>query len=214
MADDDPISPLTTTGCDRDRWGTDIEAQLLVWFLTVFLPMFHKRFDKQARDATGRPAEIAVVILDSGEPHDWRSPLDNIAHLLRSSHEASMFDRFFGPVGIFANICGKLAFTLREKLDSVFAEKRPDLLRPGDFPHQGAGTYRHYRGGASGLPNGADDWWCFKQVVDELIRLKREATRQALKDSKERKPGLKYLGANWFADMLRRIAAPRLPRHN
>lgn len=167
------------------RFGVDVGAQLRTWFRDVYLPDLHKKF--------GESSEIVVCILDPTLPHDWRNPLTNLAYRLVGSSDPEHAD---GAEGLCANIAGKLAFYLRTGLASRLAESRPDLVEPGDFPHEGAARYRNYHGGASGLPCGADDWEVYCDCVDKLIELRAAAAATAIQESRDRVPGRKYLGGS------------------
>jgi len=177
----DPI-PTNRSGL---RFGVDVGGQFRKWFEEEYLPGFH--------DSHGDGAEIVVCILDSTQTHDWRNPLGSLAYRLDGSDDV---ERIEGPEGLSANVAGKLAFHLRTGLPSRVAAHRPDLVEPGDVPLEGAGEYEGYTGGASGLPDGADDWFVFVACVSKLIELRAAAAAKALAASKAREPGMKYLGAS------------------
>lgn len=109
------------------------------------------------------------------------------------------------PDDLRNNVAGKLNFVWRTFQDSAVAERRPDLVEPGDFPYGGAGEYRSYVGGASGLPGGDKDWKVVTDVIDKLILVRgaaAEAALSALHNSEHKRPGIdpvdaariKYLG--------------------
>jgi hypothetical protein len=92
------------------------------------------------------------------------------------------------------NVEHKLRFVLRTGLDSSEAVTRPDLVEPGDFAFAGAGHYRGYTGGVSGLKQ-ESDWWVFCRLVDRLIGIRTRLARAAMGASKNRLEGWKFMDA-------------------
>ncbi|HSX01598.1 MAG TPA: hypothetical protein VLF67_05135 [Candidatus Saccharimonas sp.] len=145
----------------------------------AFLDWFHNQFVPQMKAKYGPDFEFATII----RRHD-RSIDVAVAN--------GEGEKFTGPEGLFANIEHKLAFVDRTGLNSSEARNRPDLVEPGDFPFEGAGTYRGYTGGVSGGKE-ESDWWIFCQVVDRWIELRASSAAPAIAACKDRQPGWKYL---------------------
>jgi hypothetical protein len=106
---------------------------------------------------------------------DWRNPLD---HVLLQAVIWGDVDAGMAPDGTMENVGGKLRFVLREGMDSVEAETSLHLVQPGDFPWQGAGTYRGFTGGVSGRTK-REDWLIFCHLVDHLIDLMNQVAERA-----------------------------------
>lgn len=112
---------------------------------------------------------------------------------------ADEFDALFsGPTGLLNNVAGKLRFVIRTGQNSVQAETQEWLLEPGDFPFEGAGIYRGFTGGVSGLAN-QDNWKVFCWLIDKFVEIRRAAARAAIERMKNRDktnddPLIKYLG--------------------
>lgn len=157
------------------RFGVDVDRQVLNWW---------EGYKSTVRQRYGDGANVMVYVLDPTRDHEWRMPLAGWLYRLVSSAE--------DLDGLMTNIAGKLQFCLRTGLNSVEAEKRFDLLEPGDFPWEGAGFYRGYVGGASGL-NKESDWRVFCEVVDQVIVYRAAAAARAVEASRAKVPDWKYL---------------------
>ncbi len=157
------------------RFGRDIDAEYQAWIAGELQAEFFDRY--------GVEATFAGVILDNRTrwSWDWTNPLAHVLHQVSIGSPERVRE-------LVRNIGGKLHFVLRENEDSVVAESRHDLLEPGDFPFQGAGTYRGYTGGVSGLLS-ESDWWLFCRLVDKLIELRAEAAKPAVMACKNRPKG-------------------------
>lgn len=141
-------------------FGIDVEAQITDWFDGEFTEEFRRRF-------SGR--DIGFFVLDNDRRSEWDSEIPGVHTLL------TLFtgdeDVAFADDGVIDNVNHKLRFVLRTGLNSVEAEKAfRYLVQPGDFPWEGAGTYRSFTGGVSGLLK-EDDWRVFCQIIDKLIEL-------------------------------------------
>jgi hypothetical protein len=112
---------------------------------------------------------FALLNNDFRSEWNWRNPL-NRAHTLFSSVIWGDVATAMAPDGTMENVGSKLRFVLREGKDSVEAETLKHLVQPGDFPWQGAGTYRGFTGGVSGRTK-REDWLIFCHLVDHLISL-------------------------------------------
>lgn len=151
-------------------FGIDVGRQFHEWFNGEFAERFAQR----------HPGEgITLVILDPDKVLAsmlaWRDPLVNmmiVAHI--GDDEAA-----FGSGGTQQNVAGKLQFVLRNQLDSSEARKQPELVRPGDFPYQGAGFWGSVIGGVSGLSQ-EDDWATFQICAEKLTELLRAANTAAM----------------------------------
>ena len=158
-------------------FGIRIDFVLRDWFQEAFLP--------ELREKYGDDVQIAAIVA----PHQyWAIPEECFAHLpqpILSSTGGT-------AVELGENVRRKLRFVLRTGLPSSFARQRPDLVEPGDFPWAGAGVYKGYVGGVSGL-NEESDWWAFERIVDRLIELRTAAALPAIQASKDRIEGWKYL---------------------
>lgn len=182
---------MVSVNAGKPRFGVDIDAELLDWWYEEYLPELRRRH--------GDDINVATVVLDPMmyDLLDWERSLAQELYRLVSGDRDS--EVFAGEVGLVANIGGKLAFVLRTGLDSLEAEKRPDLVEPGDFPWEGAGTYRGYKGGTSGLAK-ESDWRVFMDVVDKTIELRAAAAQTPLASwdrLPDAGPSLKYLTAEW-----------------
>ncbi len=163
-------------------FGVHIDAMLQAWFGEIFVPELRHKY--------GNDTEVAALVLVDTP---WLSPevqLEKMEarHLLLSSDN----ERVTGDEGLLENVRRKLSFVLRTEMPSSFARQRPDLVEPGDFPWAGAGTYKGYTGGVSGL-NEESDWWAYERIIDQLIKLRAEAAQAAIAASKERVEGWRYL---------------------
>jgi hypothetical protein len=191
--------------CEQPRFGTDVDGQLKDWWRGEGIDELRKRF--------GPEVNIYFGVLDPAmaDIFDCEFPLEELLHSLdtRQASQAEGVtvddDYFFGETGLQANVDGKLAFVLRTGLDSSEAQTRADLVEPGDFPMAGAGTYRGYKGGVSGLA-AADDWIVFCWIVDKVIQLRAAAAQAAISACKNRDPNagadIKYLGRRESRDAI------------
>lgn len=176
------ISTLKMAFCKRPdlkREKMDFEevttAELNEWFDGEFTRDFHEKY--------GDEAEISVVIFDgsiNGNPvPGWQRGIGTDA-------------KIDGPEGLTSNVLHKGRFVLRTGLDSSEARNHPELVEPGDFPWEGAGTYRGKKGGASGL-NEESDWWVFRRVVDKYWEIRANVGQRGIQASKDRVEGMKYM---------------------
>ena len=178
-------------------FGINVEEQFLEWFNGEFATEFAERFPDKG---------MTLIVLDGDEPitimENWETPLNFTlitAHL--GDEEAAI-----AADGTEDNVVGKLRFCLRTMMDSAEAERRPDLVREGDFPHEGAGEYKGYYGGVSGLKK-EEDWEIFCRCVDKLIELLAAVNSAAiakadeLREQEDCPRGTKYLnGISLAAD--------------
>jgi hypothetical protein len=163
-------------------FGVDIDAAMQEWW-QGYTVGFHREF--------GEEAAILVQVFDSRQPNLYTV---GCAPLVRYDFRTGPFNtHFIGQEGLQENIERKFYAIQRLGERSLIFEERPDLLEPGDFPYDGAGIYRNYPGGASGLPTGALDWRVFADVVDVLIEMRSAAAARAVNASKGDLPGWKYL---------------------
>lgn len=156
-----------------DVFGVNVEQQFTDWFEGEFTASFIERYPGKG---------IALVILDPDYINqaclNWESPL---------APDTTMIELLIGhasegtkPDGVLDNVAGKLRFVLRTGQNSIEAEKPENigLLREGDFTWEGAGEYRGYVGGVSGLAK-HDDWLVFRECVDKLDHLIAEVNTRA-----------------------------------
>lgn len=123
------------------------------------------------------PVSFALLNPDWRDFYDWRNPFGG-NNLLFSYVASGDVVAGMEPDGTMENVEHKLRFVLRTGLNSVEAQTRLDLVRPGDFPHEGAGTYRGYTGGVSGR-KAPQDWIIFCHLVDKLIEILQQIGAQA-----------------------------------
>lgn len=157
-------------------------------------------------DATypGDHPSISFVTLnnDFRSEWDWRNPL-NPAHIQFSWVIWGDFDAAMAPDGTMQNIEGKLRFVLRENMNSVEAETMKYLVQAGDFPFQGAGTYKGFTGGVSGRSK-REDWQIYCHLIDYLVDLMDQVATEAskacdvLRDKPNCPKGLKYMNVKAF----------------
>lgn len=165
-------------------FGVDIDAMLQAWFSEIFIP--------ELREKYGEDVKLAAIILGALPLLDVKATsLSELPHqhILVTSGD---LDVVGSSEGLVANVEHKLEFVLRTGLPSSFARQRPDLVEPGDFPWAGAGIYKSYPGGVSGL-NEESDWWAYERIVDKLIELRSAAAEAAIAASKARAEGWRYL---------------------
>lgn len=172
----------------RLYFGVDVNAQMQEWWAQEYLPDFKKKYGDY-------PIYVPVLDPEAALPHFWPSPFD---YLLLTLVDGTN-EKLYGPEGLRANVAGKLAPVLRCGLKRSGLIAEPEyihLLAPGDFPHDGAGEHRGYKGGASGLPHGTDDFKVFTDVIDQLIVFRTAAAKAAYAASVARQPGWRYLNAD------------------
>lgn len=109
---------------------------------------------------------------------DWRDPFGNLNHLHGMWVIWGDTADAMAPDGTMNNVESKLRFVLREGLDSVEAETNLHLVQPGDFPWQGAGTYRGFTGGVSGRKK-REDWLIYCHLINHLIDLMNQVATEA-----------------------------------
>lgn len=126
-------------------------------------------FDAWLKANTNGSDPVSFAVLENRQRDDWHwtAPLRNCTFRYVVS---GYVGKGMEPDGTMENVERKLRFVLRTGLNSVEARTRPDLIQPGDFPHEGAGTYRGYTGGVSGR-KAPEDWRIFCHLVDKLIEL-------------------------------------------
>ena len=145
-------------------FGVNVYDMFMDWFDREFTEMFNQRFPDKG---------ITLVILDSDDivelERNWKFPLalGNVMIVVHvGDEEAAKADN-----GTLQNVEGKLRFVLRTGRNSVEAETQQDLVRPGDFPWEGAGNHKGYIGGVSGLA---------KEEDTEMLRICIEKLRELL----------------------------------
>lgn len=138
--------------------------------LELFTTWFHGSYAEKFFKKYGADAHMSLVILDNdGQARlsaNWNTPL-KYAIITLSLGDPKLAE---GAVGTIKNVEGKLKFFCRTGLDSVEAETRPYLVRPGDFPYEGAGEHQYTFGGVSGLKK-EEDWAEFQACVEQLNHL-------------------------------------------
>lgn len=172
-----------------DVFGINVKDQFLNWFNGDFAKMFGERFPGKS---------MTLIILDPDDLIDlmtsWRNPLSYEIIEAHLGDEGATTD----PDGTRDNVVGKLRFVLRTLSDSVVAETEPQLVREGDFPWEGAGSYEGYIGGVSGLRK-EDDWKIFCMCVDKLnelvgaVNIAAMARAAELREQDDCPAGTKYL---------------------
>lgn len=153
-----------------NHFGINVQEKFLSWFHGDFAKEFAERFPGKG---------ITLVILDPDNTLlaclDWHTPL---AHQIfvgvlgdpKASNE---------PGGTYNNVAGKLMYVLRTgSYESRAAETDYAMLRPGDFPWEGAGLYQDFLGGVSGLDK-EDDWAVYCQCIDKLRELLEAVGKKA-----------------------------------
>lgn len=180
-----------------NHFGIDVKRRLNDWFHGEFATEFAERFPDKG---------ITLVILDPDNTLqaclDWRTPL---AHEIfvgvlgdaKASNE---------PGGTYNNVAGKLTYVLRtNSVVSRSAETDYAMLRPGDFPWEGAGMHEDFLGGVSGLAK-EDDWEVYCQCIDKLRELleavgkKAKETADELRGTEGAPRGAKYLNGIVLTD--------------
>lgn len=174
----------------KDIFGVNVEAQFLTWF-----------YGEYATDVEQRHEGRGVTLVLLGAPNrlslidEWDSPLECaefVAHI--GDVEAARADN-----GTLQNVEGKLRFFLRTGVRWTEEDPPIHLVEEGDFPWEGAGEYRGFIGGMSGLPGGKLDWDDFTRCVDKLIELIAAVTSAAIERANELRKqegsplGTKYL---------------------
>jgi hypothetical protein len=154
-------------------FGINVHSQFMEWFDGEYAEQFAQRYPDKG---------ISLIILDPdmslASMYGWRDPLVNAIIAAHIGDD----DAAHGSGGTQDNVAGKLQFVLRTGYDSEFARIRPHLLREGDFPYQGAGSYEDFFGGVSGLAQ-EDDWAEFQVCVDKLIVLLSAAGNAAVAEA-------------------------------
>ncbi len=180
-----------------NHFGIDVKRRFNDWFHGEFAAEFAERFPNKG---------ITLVILDPDNLMqaclEWRNPL---AHEIfvgvlgdpKASNE---------PGGTYNNVAGKLTYVLRTiSVTSLEAETDYVMLRPGDFPWEGAGMHEEFLGGVSGLAK-EDDWAVYCQCIDKLRELleavgkKAKETADELRGTEDAPIGAKYLNGIVLAD--------------
>jgi hypothetical protein len=173
-----------------NHFGIDVKRKFLDWFHGDFAKEFAERFPGKG---------ITLVILDPDNLFqaslDWHTPLAHeilvgVLGDLKASNE---------PGGTYNNVAGKLTYVLRTgSYESLDAETNYAMLRPGDFPWQGAGLYEEFPGGVSGLDK-EDDWTVYCECIDKLRELLDAVGKKAMEVADELRGtegasvGFKYL---------------------
>lgn len=160
-----------------NHFGIDVEKKFIDWFHGKFATEFAERFpDKKG---------ISLVILDPDNivkvRAEWSDPLANaiLVSYLGDQEAHTKAD------GTLQNVAGKLSFCLRGGYThSRQAEESFLWVRPGDFPWEGAGEYRGFYGGVSGLDK-ADDWAVYQQCIGKLIEILEAVGKKALERTEQ-----------------------------
>lgn len=164
-----------------DYFGSNIDAEIQEWFRVPFQDEMIEKY--------GEDTQLAAMILPPMRLSLIPQLVSCSYGLVLVSHDD---EKVLGSDGLVDNVIHKLNFVLRTGLPSSEARLRPDLVEPGDFPRAGAGIYRGYTGGVSGLHE-ESDWWAFQRLIDRLIEFRATAALPAINASKERVPGMKYM---------------------
>lgn len=177
----------------KDVFGVNVLAWLTTWFNGEFTTMFNERWHQG----------MTLVVLNTDDfvelMQGWRDPLKfaMINFYIGGRDEALKTD------GTRDNVAGKLRWVLRHlwrsmMANSVHSETKHDQVRVGDFTWEGAGLYRGYIGGVSGLKK-KEDWMLFCFFIDKLIELLDLVNTAAMQKADElrKQPdcpeGVKYL---------------------
>jgi hypothetical protein len=173
------------------HFGVNVKQQLIDWIEGEFAAELVAKYGEGNTD-------FFVMVAPAGSMSYLLSYLaDDLDALLVYGHGDP--ELMQGDEGLEANVTHKMCFVARTGLPSSEACIRPDLVEPGDFPWEGAGVYRGYFGGVSGLKE-ESDWWVFRRIVDKLIELRAAVGQQAIQASKDRLPGMKYMKGELPAD--------------
>lgn len=177
--------------------GVNVLKMFMDWFNGDFTDEFVRRFPGKG---------MTLVVLKTDEliemQQNWRYPQGFEMIVAHIGDEAIAT----ATNGNYENVLHKLHFVLRTGEDSVLAEDRPDLVRPGDFPWEGAGMYEGYVGGVSGLAK-VDDWEMYRKCIDKLIELLSDVIGAAMERSNELRQqpdcpsGAKYMYAIDVSDL-------------
>lgn len=158
----------------EDYFGVNVHEEFTNYLVS---PELQKWLDT---NYPGAHPSISFALLnnDFRSEWNWRNPLGNVDHVLIQSVIWGDVSAGLAPDGTMENVDAKLHFVVREGLDSVEAETHLYLVQPGDFPFQGAGTYRGFTGGVSGRTK-REDWMIFCHLVDYLIDLLNQVAERA-----------------------------------
>ncbi len=172
-----------------NHFGIDVARQFADWFDGEFAERFAKRFPDKT---------MTLIVLDPDQLISsclhWEDPKK---HIVLDGYLGS-WEGVMKAGGTWENVLGKLRYVLRTMENSVEAETDYINLRPGDFPWEGAGEYKGFTGGVSGLAK-EEDWEIFCFCVDKLFELiTRVGQAAAIKTEQLRKapdadPRAKYL---------------------
>ena len=143
-------------------FGINVDQQFSEWFHFEFVPLFEKKY--------GPNKHITLLVLDPDLRGQARMNWENPRYTLMINEHIGASKYSTVHDGTLANVIGKLQWVLREDSNSVEGETNLDKARPGDFLWEGAGTYRGYTGGVSGLKK-EEDWEVFCKCIDKLIEL-------------------------------------------
>lgn len=153
--------------------GVNVLRMFMDWFEGEFTDEFVQRFPDKG---------MTLVVLKSDEfvelQQNWRHPQGFQMIVAHIGDEAIAT----AENGTYDNVLHKLHFVLRTGEDSATAEIRQDLVRPGDFPWEGAGEYEGYVGGVSGLAK-EEDWEMYCKCIDKLIELLTKVISKAMERS-------------------------------
>ncbi len=153
--------------------GVNVHRMFMDWFEGFFTEEFESRFPNKG---------MTLVVLNPDNlielQQNWLNPQDFEMIVAHIGDE----DVATATNGTYENVKCKLHFVLRTGMDSVMAETRQDFVRPGDFPWEGAGKYKGYIGGVSGLAK-EDDWEMYCMCIDKLIELLTEVISKAIERS-------------------------------
>ncbi len=167
------------------HFGVDVKQQLIDWIEGEFAAELVAKYGKGNTDfwvTICPPATLTYI--------STLSDAEMESMLIEYGHGSA--EEMEGEEGLQENVERKLTFVARTGLPSSEARNRPDLVERGDFPWEGAGIYRGYFGGVSGFKE-ESDWWAFCRIVDKLIELRVAVGQRAIKASKDRLPGMKYM---------------------
>jgi hypothetical protein len=155
--------------------GVNVLKMFMDWFDGEFTDEFVQHFPEKG---------MTLIVLKSDNlielQQNWRQPQGFRMIVAHIGDEATAT----ASEGTYDNVLHKLHYVLRTGEDSVMAETRPDFVRPGDFPWEGAGMYEGYVGGVSGLAK-EEDWEMYCKCIDKLIELLIKVISKAMERSNE-----------------------------
>lgn len=155
-------------------------------------------------------------------PEDRMSEARDPRQWLGSRYDFIQFTRFIGgpetaarePNGTFYNVLGKMQFSVRTGLDSVFAETHKHLVRPGDFPWEGAVFMESGLWVVSGLEKDEDALVgrrcatkleaLLGEVIGKAMEIAQQMREDGLLDHPENQ-GIKYLNSPQFTPRIQAI---------